>query len=136
MGVELSGDGELVDALEETSESWGSDAETREISNDTSYADDVEFGTAAHEISVNSAPVLTNGTEFFGKTVQHPGTDPQPMLRPAADVTAANMGRIARTADDLDQFLQLTSDYFYGEVVSRTPVDTGRLKNAWEQSGG
>lgn len=134
--IELEGAGAVENAIGDMVDNWGSGAEPREITNDTSYAPHVEWGTASHEITVNTAPVLTNGTDFFGKKVNHPGTDPQPYFRPAADATGAAMGRLALAANSLDEFLQLTSNYFYGEAVTRTPVDTGQLKRAWEQSGG
>ena len=55
------------------------------------YAPDVEYGTKPHVIRVKTAKVLTNGKDFFGKEVQHPGTRAQPFLRPAID---ENRGRI------------------------------------------
>ena len=60
----------------------------------------VEFGTAPHTIRASYARriqrlargkgagvkmVLTDGKTFFGPEVQHPGTSPQPFLRPAFD---------------------------------------------------
>ncbi len=51
------------------------------------YAPHVEFGTVAHTITVKNAKVLSNGKKFFGKTVKHPGTNAQPFLRPAMDLS-------------------------------------------------
>lgn len=54
------------------------------VSNETSYAAAVEYGTKPHTITAKNASVLTNGKgAFFGKTVNHPGTPARPMLRPA-----------------------------------------------------
>lgn len=56
-----------------------------DIRTDADEALYVEFGTRPHSIDVRSASVLTNGSQFFGRHVDHPGTDAQPFLRPALD---------------------------------------------------
>lgn len=45
-----------------------------------------EYGSPPHTIRVRNAKVLANREtgEFFGRTVQHPGTPEQPFMRPAA----------------------------------------------------
>lgn len=55
------------------------------VSNETSYARSVEYGTKPHTIRAKSKSVLANRKtgSFFGKTVNHPGTRPNPMLGPA-----------------------------------------------------
>lgn len=59
----------------------------------------VEFGAAAHPIQARPGKVLANPEtrEVFGVRVSHPGSPPQPFLRPAADTKAAEaldvMGR-------------------------------------------
>lgn len=45
----------------------------------------LEYGTAAHEISVRKAKSLVIGGQFVGTTVTHPGAQPEPFLRPTAD---------------------------------------------------
>jgi len=50
------------------------------------YAPDVEYGTAPHTITPKDAEVLVfeiEGETVFTKRVEHPGTEPQPFLRPA-----------------------------------------------------
>jgi len=56
-----------------------------EVSNNVPYAADIEYGTKPHDIVAKNAKVLANRRtgEIFGKKVRHPGTRPQPMLRPA-----------------------------------------------------
>lgn len=50
------------------------------------YGLGVEVGTAAHTIrSKGPYPLRDKHGKVFGKEVQHPGTDPQPYLRPAMD---------------------------------------------------
>ena len=43
----------------------------------------VEYGTGPHVIRVKNKKVLSDGKQFFGKEVMHPGTRAQPFLRPA-----------------------------------------------------
>lgn len=50
------------------------------------YGLGVEVGTAAHEIrSHGPYPLRDKKGNVFGPVVHHPGTDPQPYLRPAMD---------------------------------------------------
>jgi hypothetical protein len=70
-----------------------------EVSNDVKYAPDIEYGTKPHTITAVNAKVLTDGKgNFFGKTVDHPGTRPRPMLAPALAAVlprlAAAIGRL------------------------------------------
>jgi hypothetical protein len=50
------------------------------------YGPYVEYGTGPHEIRIKKAKVLTDGKNFFGKVVQHPGTEAVPFMRPAIDM--------------------------------------------------
>ena len=59
------------------------DKRKRRIFTDTRYGAYVELGTGPHEIRVKKAKVLSNGKQFFGTKVMHPGTKAQPFLRPA-----------------------------------------------------
>jgi len=63
------------------------------IGTNVKYAKCVEFGTKPHIIRVKNAKVLTDGKTFFGKEVHHPGTKPQPFLRPAFITQVANLGK-------------------------------------------
>ncbi len=50
------------------------------------YAHIVEMGAAAHTIVVGKTKkALASGGVFFGRKVDHPGSAPQPFLRPALD---------------------------------------------------
>ncbi|OPG13749.1 hypothetical protein B1L11_06465 [Microbispora sp. GKU 823] len=52
-----------------------------------SYGADVEYGTKPHEIRARNAKALhwvdDEGNDIFRKRVWHPGTSPQPYMRPA-----------------------------------------------------
>ena len=52
------------------------------VGTNVEYAPYVEFGTRPHTITAKGAG-LTDGTNWFGKTVNHPGTKAQPFLLPA-----------------------------------------------------
>lgn len=68
------------------------------------YALSVEFGSAPHTIKVKDAKALSNGQSFFGKEVQHPGTQAQPFLTPAFVKNKAKLRRklqeIANSIED------------------------------------
>ncbi len=59
------------------------DEMSAEIGTSLEYAAHVEFGTAPRTISVYEANVLSDGKQFFGKEVKHPGSKSQPFLFPA-----------------------------------------------------
>lgn len=68
------------------------------------YGPDVEYGTSAHEIRpVNKKALHWGGKKGpFATVVHHPGTAPQPFMRPAFDgsapVIAEEMGRVLQAA--------------------------------------
>ena len=55
------------------------------VGTNVEYAPHVEYGTRPHIIRAKNAKALSNGSIIFGKKVNHPGTKPQPFLRPALD---------------------------------------------------
>lgn len=65
---ELRDSGRLGDTAR-TPTSW-----SREIVFPVDQAVFTDAGTAPHQISVRTARVLSNGTDIFGTTVNHPGT--------------------------------------------------------------
>jgi len=56
-----------------------------QVLNNAKYWRAVEYGTKPHIIQAKTKKVLANKKEgkVFGKTVNHPGTKPKPMIRPA-----------------------------------------------------
>lgn len=50
------------------------DAKVLEADRGSNYAPFVYYGTRPHIIAVKKAKVLTDGVNFFGKVVNHPGT--------------------------------------------------------------
>ncbi|MFI7630269.1 HK97 gp10 family phage protein [Microbispora rosea] len=63
-----------------------------------SYGADVEYGTDPHEIRAVNAKALhwvdAEGNDIFRKRVWHPGTSPQPYMRPAFDKATAPLPEI------------------------------------------
>jgi hypothetical protein len=55
------------------------------IYNNTKYAKSIEYGTKPRTITAKNKKVLANKKtgQVFGKSVRHPGSKAQPMLRPA-----------------------------------------------------
>lgn len=61
-----------------------------EVSANTPYAGYVIYGTRPHIIRVKTAKVLTDGKNFFGPVVHHPGTKPNNFLQKALDQVGLN----------------------------------------------
>jgi HK97 gp10 family phage protein len=65
------------------------------------YAAFVEYGTEPHEITPKKARVLAfrvQGQLVYAKKVQHPGTRPQPYMRPAVERWVGRLGERAADA--------------------------------------
>lgn len=70
-----------------------------EVYNETPYAAAVEFGSKPHVITAKNKKVLANRKtgQVFGQRVNHPGSRPRPMLRPAiAAVTPRLIAKLRR----------------------------------------
>lgn len=61
------------------------------------YSADIEYGTNAHEIKPVNAQALhfkQNGKDVFYKKVNHPGTQPNPIMRMAARTVQKEIPKI------------------------------------------
>jgi len=60
---------------------------TFEVGTDISYASTMEFGTKKKNfaIKIKEKKSLSNGIDFFGREVIHPGIEARPFMKPAAD---------------------------------------------------
>ncbi len=54
------------------------------VGTNVEYATHVEYGTQPHQITVNGPVKFKDGWRYL-TTVQHPGTEAQPYMRPAID---------------------------------------------------
>lgn len=68
----------LVDSVEK--EHYAGDLEGR-VYVGTDHWHPVEYGAPPHIIRAFNSPVLTDGENFFGKEVMHPGQRPQSFMR-------------------------------------------------------
>ena len=72
-----------------------------QVINDHEAAAFVEFGTPAHKIEASPGGVLRwfddAGEPIFAKSVNHPGTDPNPFMRNAIDDAIVNVKDSFRT---------------------------------------
>lgn len=64
------------------------------VGTNVEYAESIEFGSRPHVIEVRNKKVLSNGTAFFGKKVNHPGFKGDSYLGWAA--ANADISRLAR----------------------------------------
>lgn len=97
------------------------------------YAISVEFGQDPHTIRPDDAEVLhftVDGEEVFTNVVEHPGTAPQPYMRPASEQAKANLGQIAGNADDLDDALSKIAHAVERYAKQFAPVESGNLKGS------
>jgi HK97 gp10 family phage protein len=71
-----------------------------EIVSNAPYSLFVEEGTSPHIISVRNKKVLANkrAGEFYGKTVRHPGTKPNPFMHRALEKSMARINDFFATA--------------------------------------
>jgi hypothetical protein len=87
MGVEVNGLDDVFDELEELQDDYGRDGEDWQVGTNVEYAIYLEFGSSSHVIQGNPLLYFENeeGQLISKEQVKHPGTDPQPFFRPAAN---------------------------------------------------
>jgi hypothetical protein len=101
---DLSGIDRFAAEVEDTAAEWGGGGGYRVFSN-VEYAYFQEYGTR-----------YQSGT---------------PHVRPGADKTRAQLGRIAVSADSLDEFLRKAALTLEGEIKKLAPVLTGSLRASY-----
>lgn len=132
-GMDLEGAAEFEATIDEFAADLTVDNNERVVGTNLEYAPPVEFGTASHTITGDplAFPDGSGGTAFATE-VQHPGTDPQPHVRPGARATERELGRLAVQADSLEEFLNMAGMHMEGEISRRAPIKTGRLAASYE----
>lgn len=127
MGAEMNGVGSLEATTDEIARKWTGYYE-REIGTDVEHGIWVEFGTKPHGIDPDTAGALSftvDGVEVVTQHVEHPGTDPQPYLRPGAE--AAIRQAPAIESDSLEEFVDDLSEIVRDVARRKAPRDTGEL---------
>lgn len=58
---------------------------TVEVGTPVQYAAALEYGKKPQTIPIKEASILSDGVNFFGASVKHPGIAPRPFMEPALD---------------------------------------------------
>ena len=117
------------------------------VSYSTDYAVHVEFGTSSHIIRPRDKKVLhfhktkgrtqhthTGGHSAkigadatFAKEVRHPGTQPQPFLRPAVEEARVRLPEFLKKGWDLKQITEFIFLRSQDIIVQNNTIDKGKL---------
>ena len=128
--VEFTGISSLESTTKQLAQDWTGNYKFS-VGTNVSYAAVVEFGSQPHEITTDGADALhftVNGTEVFATEVEHPGTEPQPFLRPASDATDRQAQSIVKDSDSLHDAIERLAAHVERVAKQKAPVDTGNLK--------
>lgn len=89
MGVEIDGLTDVFGELEELEREFGESGSDWVVGTNVDYAPYLEFGSSPHVIRAQDAEALRfrnqEGDVIYRISVHHPGTDPTPFFRPAAN---------------------------------------------------
>jgi len=132
MGAELEGLGSLNDAIDDISDRWAGDSVAWIVGTDKEYGPYLEFGTAPHTIEGDPLVFTIDGETVFVDRVEHPGTDPQPFMRPALRAAERDLQRIANASGSLEEFVSGVAFRVEAEARKRAPRDTGELARSIE----
>lgn len=129
MGAELTGVGSLEAAIERISSRWTGHY-VFEVGSGKEYAVYMEYGTRSHPITPRDADVLhfwVDGKEVFADYVNHPGTEPNPFMQPAAEAAARSTRSMVASSDDLEELAERMASVVQGVARDLAPKDTGEL---------
>jgi hypothetical protein len=132
MGSDVDGFNDLQIKLEAGQEALDDNVLAR-VGTAVDYAPHVEFGTAPHEITPDEAEALRFEVDdeiVYTKRVMHPGTPPQPFMRPAVRQTVASLEDFAERSKTLDEMIVRAATKAERVARRRAPVDTGNLQNS------
>lgn len=134
MDAFMSGVEPLEESLDELKNDWAIDKEiVWVVGTPVEYSIEVEYGTDPHTIRADDAEYLhfyVDGEEIFIKEVNHPGTQAQPYMRPAAEIVRARLGKIAAEADSYPKFMEKAARAVERLASEFVPVDDGNLKGS------
>lgn len=133
MGAELDGIDSLNQTLDDIAERWG---KTRKVvyivGTNEKHGPYIEFGTDPHPIEGDPLVFTVDGETVFAQSVDHPGTDPQPFMRPAAEAVERQLQGLADDADSVEEFVGEAAFLLEREAKDRVAVDDGDLKASIE----
>lgn len=129
MGAEMSGHQSLNATTESIATRW-SGSFTFITETGVEYAAVMEFGSVRHDITPNTAGALhfwVDGVEVITSFVDHPGTEPNPYMRPGAEGAARQIAPIVATNNDLEGVTEALAEKVQEIARRLAPRDTGRL---------
>lgn len=132
MGIEISGVDTVQQELSQLEKQLSGNP-AAVVGASAGHAADVEFGTDPHVIEASDAEALHfewKGQEIFVTSVQHPGTEPQPYMRPAAREVRSNAAKYVKSADDLADLVTIAAIAGVRFAKQNAPVDDGDLQNS------
>lgn len=131
-GADMSGVGSLLSTIDSLEERWNPKAEVTFVTaTGVKYAVFVEYGTKAHTITPNDADALNfevGGSEVFAQRVEHPGTEPQPFMRTAAEETQRRIDEAVQGANTLEDAVHQVALLVERIAKREAPVDSGTLR--------
>lgn len=131
MAADLEGADSINDKLEQLADRWGDKTVIYLVTSNAEYAAFVEFGTDPHVITADNKDALkfeVGGETVFATSVDHPGTEAQPYMRPAVRAVERSLPRIADKSDSLEEFVRDTARTIEREAKIKAPRDTGNLR--------
>lgn len=136
MGIDVTGVQDVQEDLSRLKNKLTGDA-SAVVGASADHAADVEFGTDPHVIEAKDAEALHfewKGQEIFVQSVQHPGTEPQPYMRPAARQVRSNAEQYIESAEDITDLVKIAAIAGVRFAKQDAPVDDGDLRNSirWE----
>lgn len=136
MGIDIDGAEDLQEDLEELEQSL-EEPQAAEVGSSADHARPVEFGSDPHTIEADQADSLHfeyEGEEVFVHSVEHPGTEAQPFLRPARNFVEMNAGHYIEQGNTLAEAIQLAAMDAVTIAKHEAAVDDGDLQNSirWE----
>lgn len=126
----MDGVSSLVTTTNKVASDWTGSVRYRVQTGKLDYAIVMEYGSRPHIIEPDSADVLqfeVDGVIVYTDQVEHPGTEPQPYMQPAAEGGARMVREAAARSDSLEDLARELASIVAALAQQKAPKDTGRL---------
>lgn len=130
MGADMDGVSSLVKTTDRMADAWTGRVQFKVQTGRLDYAVVMEYGSRPHVIEPDDADVLkftVDGVTVYTDHVDHPGTEPQPYMQPAAEGAARMIHEAAARSDDLEELAKEAAKIVSRLAKQKAPKDTGRL---------
>lgn len=136
MGIDVNGVSQIEEGLEDLKDRLESDRGAI-VGASADHAAPIEFGSDPHTIEADDAEALHfeyEGEEVFVKSVEHPGMEEQPFLRPAARYVEANIEEYIEETESVEDAIKEAAVDGVRQAKKNAAVDDGDLHNSirWE----